>query len=54
MTITTIWRYPVKSMAGEHVRSAQLTNAGLLGDRVVQSTPLRDDDVRSGHDSAGS
>jgi uncharacterized protein YcbX len=36
MTITTMWRYPVKSMAGERVRSTQLTNTGLLGDRVVQ------------------
>ena len=36
MTITAIWRYPVKSMAGECVRSTQLTNTGLLGDRVVQ------------------
>jgi len=36
MTVTAIWRYPVKSMAGEHVRSTQLTSTGLLGDRVVQ------------------
>jgi uncharacterized protein YcbX len=36
VTITGIWRYPVKSMAGERVDSAQLTSAGLAGDRVVQ------------------
>ena len=36
MTIAGIWRYPVKSMAGERVASAQLTTAGLAGDRVVQ------------------
>ena len=36
MTVTAIWRYPVKSMAGEHVRSTQLTSTGLVGDRVVQ------------------
>ena len=36
MTVTAIWRYPVKSMAGEQVRSTQLTSTGLLGDRVVQ------------------
>ena len=36
MTIMHIWRYPVKSMAGEHVRSAQLTGMGLVGDRVLQ------------------
>ena len=36
MTVTAIWRYPVKSMAGEQVRSTQLTSTGLVGDRVVQ------------------
>jgi uncharacterized protein YcbX len=36
MTVTAIWRYPVKSMAGEHVTSTQLTSTGLVGDRVVQ------------------
>jgi uncharacterized protein len=36
MTVTGIWRYPVKSMAGERVDSARLTSAGLAGDRVVQ------------------
>jgi uncharacterized protein len=36
MTVTAIWRYPVKSMAGEHVGSTQLTSTGLVGDRVVQ------------------
>ena len=36
MTVTAIWRYPVKSMAGEPVRSTPLTSTGLVGDRVVQ------------------
>jgi uncharacterized protein YcbX len=36
MTVTGIWRYPVKSMAGEPVRSTPLTTTGLVGDRVVQ------------------
>lgn len=36
MTITAIWRYPVKSMAGEPMTTAQLTSMGLAGDRVVQ------------------
>ena len=36
MTIAAIWRYPVKSMAGELVSSAHLPSAGLAGDRVVQ------------------
>jgi MOSC domain-containing protein len=36
MTLTAIWRYPVKSMAGERVGSTELTETGLVGDRVVQ------------------
>ena len=36
MTITEIWRYPVKSMAGERLQSAELTTEGVVGDRVVQ------------------
>ena len=36
MTVTTIWRYPVKSMAGERLQSTELTIMGLAGDRVVQ------------------
>ena len=36
MTVTTIWRYPVKSMAGERLQSTELTVTGLVGDRVVQ------------------
>lgn len=36
MTVTAIWRYPVKSMAGEPLQSAELTETGLVGDRVVQ------------------
>ena len=36
MTVTAIWRYPVKSMAGERVGSTGLSETGLVGDRVVQ------------------
>jgi MOSC domain-containing protein len=36
MMVTAIWRYPVKSMAGELVRSTELTGTGLVGDRIVQ------------------
>ncbi|MGH9750304.1 MAG: MOSC domain-containing protein [Candidatus Polarisedimenticolia bacterium] len=35
MKIAAIWRYPVKSMAGEPLRAAELRPDGLLGDRVV-------------------
>jgi len=33
-SVESIWRYPVKSMAGEQVSAAQLTTRGVLGDRV--------------------
>ena len=36
MIVTAIWRYPVKSMAGEAMTSGELTATGLVGDRVVQ------------------
>jgi uncharacterized protein YcbX len=36
VTVTMIWRYPVKSMAGERLHATELTATGLVGDRVVQ------------------
>ena len=36
MFIAEIWRYPVKSMAGEQVKSARLTQVGIEGDRIIQ------------------
>jgi uncharacterized protein len=36
MHLSEIWRYPVKSMAGEMLESARLTEAGIEGDRLVQ------------------
>ena len=33
-TIASLWRYPVKSMRGEEVPAAALTEYGLLGDRA--------------------
>jgi uncharacterized protein YcbX len=35
MWIAEIWRYPVKSMAGERLRSVRLGTDGVEGDRVV-------------------
>jgi uncharacterized protein YcbX len=34
--LAEIWRYPVKSMAGESLREAELTREGVEGDRLVQ------------------
>jgi uncharacterized protein len=36
MWLQEIWRYPVKSMAGEMLESAELTEHGVMGDRVIQ------------------
>ena len=36
MRVAAIWRYPVKSMAGERLNVAELTGNGFVGDRVVQ------------------
>jgi uncharacterized protein len=36
VTVQEIWRYPVKSMAGESLASAELTESGVVGDRIVQ------------------
>ena len=33
MRIARLWRYPVKSMQGEHVTSFEVTNVGVAGDR---------------------
>jgi uncharacterized protein len=34
--VKEIWRYPVKSMAGQPLQTARLTAAGVDGDRIVQ------------------
>lgn len=33
--LAQLWRYPVKTLAGERIESAQLTHAGIPGDRIV-------------------
>jgi uncharacterized protein len=35
MRVAELWRYPVKSMAGERLQEVEVTEAGLAGDRVV-------------------
>jgi uncharacterized protein len=32
-SVVGLWRYPVKSMLGEELNSAEVTDFGLLGDR---------------------
>jgi MOSC domain-containing protein len=41
MRVAELWRYPVKSMAGEQLRAAEITAAGIPGDRVVQAYDAR-------------
>lgn len=36
LRIEGLWRYPVKSMAGEPLQMAELTADGIPGDRIVQ------------------
>jgi len=36
MRVQELWRYPVKSMAGEPLQSADLTPSGISGDRILQ------------------
>ncbi len=35
MYVKEIWRYPVKSMAGERLQNARVTPLGIEGDRVI-------------------
>jgi uncharacterized protein YcbX len=36
MHVAELWRYPVKSLAGERLQVAELTSMGLAGDRLYQ------------------
>src|SRR4051794_6575666 len=33
-TVVALWRYPLKSLQGEELNSAQVTERGLVGDRA--------------------
>lgn len=35
MRVAELWRYPVKSMAGERLDTVEVTRGGIVGDRVV-------------------
>jgi MOSC domain-containing protein len=41
MTVTEIWRYPVKTMAGEKLQRARIGPLGVEGDRVVHAEDVR-------------
>ena len=42
MHIAELWRYPVKSLAGERLESAELLPDGIFGDRLVHVRDGRD------------
>ena len=42
MYVKEIWRYPVKSMAGESLLAATMTVLGIEGDRIVQVRNARE------------
>jgi uncharacterized protein YcbX len=35
VTITELWRYPVKTMAGERLQRATVASLGIAGDRII-------------------
>lgn len=35
VTVSEVWRYPVKSLRGERLDTAELTSHGISGDRIV-------------------
>ena len=47
LTVEEIWRYPVKSMAGEQLASVEVTERGLEGDRVFAVVDAADHKVAS-------
>src|SRR5918911_1108627 len=46
-SVVCLWRYPVKSMMGEELNAAELTDRGLLGDRAYALVDRADGKVAS-------
>ena len=42
MRIAELWRYPVKSLAGERLHAVDVTTTGMVGDRLVHVRDGRD------------
>src|SRR4030095_4527045 len=52
-TVKQIWRYPVKSMAGEQLDAAQIGNLGVIGDRGWAVRDERKGEITNGKESPG-
>ena len=52
MRLAEIWRFPVKSMAGERLATAELRRDGIEGDRLVQAWDERRCHRNTAHTSA--
>src|SRR6266496_82099 len=46
-SVGSLWRYPVKSMMGEELNAAEVTERGLLGDRAYALVVRSDGKVAS-------
>ena len=46
-SVVSLWRYPVKSMMGEELNSADVTDRGMLGDRAYELVDQEDGKVVS-------
>src|SRR5947199_2782247 len=46
-SVVSLWRYPVKSMMGEELNAAEVTERGLLGDRAYALVDGSDGKVAS-------
>ena len=46
-SVVALWRYPVKSMMGEELNAAEVTEGGLLGDRAYALVDSADGKVTS-------
>src|SRR5712692_7494770 len=46
-SVVSLWRYPVKSMMGEELSTTQVTEHGLLGDRMYALLDSADGKVAS-------
>src|SRR5947209_1061270 len=46
-TVVSFWRYPVKSMMGEELNAADITERGVLGDRAYALVDRSDGKVAS-------